>query len=382
MDSKQFTADAPGKLLPVQADWGKDYAFIPNPLPPAWTFPENLWPILADTRHQMGLLEGLGRTIPNPTILLRPLLRREAIQSSALEGTFASAKELLLFELDPKTPQSESDPINDRLEVDNYRKALQHGAESNLPICWRLVCELHEVLMTNVRGRDRSPGKFRTVQVGIGGARFIPPPPSKLDEPLESLEKYINGDKSIYDPLVDCFLVHYQLETIHPFVDGNGRVGRLLLALMLQHKCEFSKPWLYLSGFFEVHREAYVQYLFDVSARGNWTTWIEFCLQGTLSQARETITRCERILKLQDEYMARLRDIDGATRLNAIVDGIFDSPFVQITDLARKLNIHYQTAQADLEKLRLAKILVELPDFRPKTFYAPEVFRVGYEQLD
>jgi Fic family protein len=199
---------------------------------------------------------------------------------------------------------------------------------------------------------------------------------------LESLEKYINAVNSTYDPIVDCFLVHYQFETIHPFIDGNGRVGRLLLALMLQRNCDFSKPWLYLSGFFEAHREAYVQHLFDVSAKGSWTSWIEFCLHGTLSQARETITRCERILKLKDEYMTRLRDIDGSTRLHAIVEGIFDSPFVQVTDLARRMNIHYQTAQADLEKLKQAKVLVELTDFRPKTFYAPAVFRVAYEELE
>lgn len=381
MDAQQFTSASPGSLVGIQAEWGPDVAFLPNPLPPNWEFPASLWPLLADTRHQMGLLEGLGRTIPNPTILLRPLLRREAIQSSALEGTFASAEQLLLFELDPTAPKSADDPINEHLEVDNYRRALQHGIDSPLPICWRLVRELHEILLSNVCGRDRAPGQFRRIQVGIGGARFIPPPPSKIDEPLAKLERYINASESEYDPLIDCFLVHYQFEAIHPFIDGNGRAGRLLLALMIQQQCEFSKPWLYLSGFFEAHREAYVQFLFDVSTRGNWTAWIEFCLQATLAQARDTINRCERILRLKDQYMARLREIGGSTRLTAIIDNVFDTPFIQITDIARKLEVHYQTAQADIDRLQQAKILVELPSLRPRTFYAPEVFNVAYEKL-
>ncbi len=382
MDSKQFKPHAPGKLLSIKADWGNDHAFFPDPLPPDWLFPAKLWPLLSDAKHQMGLLEGLGRTIPNPAILLRPLVRREAIQSSALEGTFASAKELLLFELEPKTPQSETDPVNDHLEVSNYRKALQYGSESQLPLCWRLVRELHEILLSNVRGRDRTPGQFRKIQVGIGGARFIPPPPDKIEEPLAQLEKYMNKSEPAYEPLVEAFLVHYQFEAIHPFIDGNGRVGRLLLSLMIQRTCGFSKPWLYLSGFFEANRDAYIQLLFDISAKGNWTGWLEFCIQGTLTQARETITRCERILRLRDSYMNQLAEIDGSTRLNTIIDSIFDSPFIQITELARRLNIHYQTAQADLEKLRDAKILVDLPNLRPKTYYAPEVYRVAYEKLD
>lgn len=381
MDAKQFTGDAPGRLIKVQTEWGQDYAFLPAPLPPSWQFPEHLWPLLADVKHQMGLLEGLGRNISNPTILLRPLLRREAIQSSALEGTFASAKELLLFELDPKTPQSEKDPVNEHLEVNNYRKALQFGTESDLPLCWRLARELHQILLTNVRGRDRAPGEFRRIQVGIGGARFIPPPHDKMEEPLRLLEKYMNREESSFDPLIDSFLVHYQFETIHPFMDGNGRIGRLLLALMLLRQCGFSKPLLYLSEYFEAQRDSYTRLLFEVSAKGNWSGWIEFCLQGALSQARDTIIRCERILKLRDDYMARLQEIDGSTRLHGIIERIFDSPFAQITEVAHSMGVHYQTAQADLERLRDAKILVELPDFRPKTYYSPDVFKIGYEGI-
>jgi Fic family protein len=353
-------------------------------LPPPWKLPESLWPLLAESKQRLGLLQGLGLATPidlNPTILLPQLLRREAIYSSAIEGTYASAEQLLLFELEPKTPQSERDPVNDHLEVDNYRKALQHGIESELPLCWRLVRELHEILLTNVRGRDRAPGQFRTIPVGIGGARFIPPPPTMLEEPLRDLEQYMNRERSEFDPLIDSFLVHYQFEAIHPFMDGNGRVGRLLLALMLQRKCGLTKPWLYMSSYFGAHRSAYMRHLFDISTKANWLGWIEFCLRGVIVQANDTVARFERILRLRNEYMNRLLAIDGSTRLNSIVDSLFETPYVRITDLARKLNIHYQTAQGDLERLQLANILVELPDMRPKTYHAPEVLDVAYEQL-
>ena len=249
----------------------QDFAFVPRPLPPNWSIPQSLWPLLAEAKHQLGVLQGLSLATPfdlNPTILLPQLLRREAIYSSAIEGTYATAEQLLLFELEPKSPQSERDPLNSQLEVDNYRRALQHGIDSDLPLCWPRG-ELHDVLLTNVRGRDRDPGQFRKIQVGIGGARFIPPPPMALSDPLRDLEQYMNCEKSKFDPLIDSFLVHYQFEAIHPFIDGNGRVGRLLLALMLQRKCGLSKPWLYMSGYFEAHRGAYMQHLFEISTRGS-----------------------------------------------------------------------------------------------------------------
>lgn len=377
MDSKSFVAHTPGSIISLSD--GKT-AYVPNQLPPSWDFSEHLWPLLAEAKQQVGILEGIGRTLPNPMILLRPLGDRESIKSSSLEGTYVTSRELLLFELAPKSAKSRSDPVNDQLEVFNYRKALNHGISSELPLSLRLVRELHGILLENVRGRDRSPGQFRRVQVAIGPAeRFMPPPPGRLMECLDPLERYFHKSASAYDPLVDCFLVHYQFEAIHPFVDGNGRVGRLLLAIMLQQRCKLSKPWLYMSEFFERHRNEYMDRLFAVSASADWEGWIEFCLRGVVEQTLDTIQRCERLRQLRDNFMARIQNVGGSVRLSAIIERVFYSPFVRVTDIQRELEVTYPTAAADADRLVKAGILQVLPNVRPKTFYAPDIYSVAYE---
>ncbi len=331
----------------------------------------------------MGVLKGIGKTLPNPAILLRMLEGREAIRSSRLEGTYATATELLLYEMSPKESKSEDDPANSQREVFNYRRALQQGMNTDLPLSLRLIRDLHATLLHGVRGRDRSPGQFRRIQVAIGAERrFVPPPPERLMECLDPLEKHFHAQKSKYDPLVDCFLTHYQFETIHPFVDGNGRVGRLLLAIMLKERCNLAKPWLYMSEYFERHREDYMQRLFNVSAQGDWTGWIEFCLEATVSQTRDTIFRCERLLEIREEFMKRVGSVGGSVRLNEIVERIFYSPFVRIADLRKMLGVTYPTAKADVERLEQAGILAPLPETTPKTYYAPDVFGVAYEDTN
>ena len=354
---------------------------MPKPLPPKWEFPAKLWPLLAEAKQQLGILEGIGRTLPNPGILLRPLEDREAIKSSGLEGTYVTARELLLFEIEPKEVKSEGDAANDQREVLNYRRALIQGVNSSLPLSLRLLRELHATLLTGVRGRDRAPGEFRRVQVAIGiDHRFVPPPPHLLMECLDALEKYFHCSTP-YDLLVNCFLIHYQFETIHPFNDGNGRVGRLLLAIMLKQCCDFSKPWLYMSEYYEKHREEYMQRLFNVSASADWDGWIEFCLRGTVFQARDTIRRCELLLKIREGFMQRIKAVGGNVRLTQIMEDIFYSPFVRIADLPERLNVTYPTAKADVDRLVQAGILKELENISPKTFYAPEVFNVAYEEI-
>lgn len=383
MDISKFQSDAPGKLVKISGNVPGNHAFIPDPLPPKWEFPVRLWPLLAEARQQAGILEGLGRILPNAAILLRPLEDREALKSSRLEGTYASPRELLLFEMQPREPRSGDDRVNDWREVFNYRLALQEATTSSLPVSSRLIRGIHKTLLTGVRGRDRAPGVFRRIQVAIGAtSRFVPPPANRLMSSLDSLEKYIHRQRSPYDPLVDCFLVHYQFETIHPFIDGNGRVGRLLLAIMLQQCCGLSKPWLYMSEYYERHRDEYADRLFNVSARGDWEGWIEFCLEGTVSQARETIQRCERLVAIREQFISRTFDISGSVRLNQIIEGVFHSPFIRVADLARQLDVSYPTAKADLERLERAGILALLPGATPKTYYAPEVFNIAYEDME
>jgi len=376
VDVTRFISELPGELIRISDDW----AFVPAPLPPKWHFPQRLWPLLAEARQEVGTLNGVGRTLPNPAILLRPLEDREAITSSRLEGTYVTPQELLLFEMEPTVAE---DRRSDWKEVANYRKALHVGTTSDLPISLRLIRRVHEVLLSGVRGRERAPGQFRRVQVAIGSTRrFVPPPSERLLECLDPLEKYMHAETNAYDPLVDCFLIHYQFEAIHPFVDGNGRVGRLLLAIMLQQRCGLAKPWLYLSDYFERYREEYLQHLFNVSARADWESWIDFCLHGTLTQARDTIARCDRLLKIKDEYAFRLASVGGSLRLGQIVESLFQSPYVRVADLPQRLNVTYPTARADINRLVQAGILSELPNVSPKTFYAREIFNVAYEDIE
>ncbi len=379
MDTKQFGKSSPGRVVPI-AD--SEFAFIPNPLPPEWTFPATLWPFLSEAKQTVGILEGLGRTLPHPAILLRPLVNREAIQSSRLEGTHATPRELLLFEMEPRDPEPGEKQVNDWREVFNYRVALEKAISSDLPLSLRLIREMHQNLLTGVRGNDKAPGDFRRIQVAIGSNyRFVPPPADSLPECLNQFEISMHAP-SPYDSLVDCYLTHYQFETIHPFMDGNGRVGRLLLAVMMQKKCSLSKPWLYLSEYFEKHRDEYFQRLFEVSATARWAEWIEFCIRGTIAQAKSAIERCDKLRAIRENYLQRLADAGGNVRLNQIVERLFYSPYVQVTDIAAQLNVTYPTAKADLDRMVKAKILKNLPNAHQKTYYAPDVFEAAFADLE
>lgn len=383
VDKTLFSSQSPGDLVVIETVWGKDCAYVPHPLPPAWEFPVKLWPLLNEATNRLSLLEGIGSTLPNPGLLLRPLRDREAIRSSEIEGTYANPRELLLFELKPRESQSAEDPANDQREVLNYRRALEHAEQTELPLCLRLLRELHHVLLTGVRGADRTPGEFRRLQVAIGTkGRFVPPPPHLLMDLLSQFETFLHRQDRSYHPLVDCFLAHYQFETIHPFADGNGRVGRLLLSIMVQQACGLSKPWLHLSEFFESRREEYYGGLFGISTDGDWSRWIAYCLEGVASQATTTVERCKRLLFAREDFKNRVQAIGGSVRLQGIVDGVFESPLVRITELRDRFNIDYKTARTDVEKLVEARILAELPDQYPKTYYAPEIFAIAYEGLE
>ena len=379
MDSNVFQKNAPGEIIPGLSGIN---GFLPNPLPPKWEFPSRLWTGLNEANKQVYLLEGIGRSLPDPGLLLRPIQDREAIQSSRIEGTYATARELLLFEMEPRNPKPGEEKVNDWKEVFNYRRALDHGTTSELPISLRLIRELHEILMTGVRGKDKTPGEFRRIQVAIGdNHRFVPPPPNHLQECLDKFDKYMNAP-SDYDPLVQCFLVHYQFETIHPFSDGNGRVGRLLLAIMLQRLCGLTKPWIYLSEFYEKNQKQYVERLFNVSTRAAWEEWVEFCVRGITDQAKETVERCHKLVTLRENYRERLAKVGGHVRLTQIVERLFHHPFVRVADLQQRLNVTYPTAKADVARLVRARILKEMKGETPKTFFAPELFDVAYADIN
>jgi len=378
MDTSKFTENKTGRLVRVKIP-PDDWAFIPDPLPPRWHFPVELWPLLSKAKESIARLDGIGRTLPNPELLLRPLQSREAIRSSSLEGTYASPQQLLLFQLQPREPKSERDPANAWLEVSNYGRALHQGMVflQELPLCLRLIRELQKTLLTGVRGKDKAPGEFRKSQVHIGSnRRFVPPPVNHMLTCLDDFEKRLNQEDPNYDPLVRCYLIHYQFEAIHPFIDGNGRVGRALLSLMIYKWCALTMPWLYMSAFFEQYKDEYIDKLFRVSSNGDWACWIEFCLRGTIFQAEDSIQRCDALRLLKDRYHQEAGTI--TTRTYAIIDQLFIYPLLTIPGLVQEFSITYPTAKSDVHSLIDKGILEELPDVRPKTFFAPGIFNIVY----
>jgi Fic family protein len=382
MDLSRFKDTKTGRFVPISTPTGPDNAFIPDKLPPNWEFPVSLWPKLADAKAAIAHLDGIGKTLRDPELLLSPLKRREAIASSRIEGTYATAQELMLFEISPHDSKSSTSQVNAWREVHNYANALAHGNDrlAELPFCGKLIKELHDILMKGVRGQHSNRGEWREHQVAIGSdRRYVPPPKPEMEKCLDDLEKYINAPDNGYDPLVRAFIVHYQIEAIHPFGDGNGRIGRVLLSLMIANWCKLSRPWLYMSAFFERWKDEYVDNLFRVSTEGGWEKWIEFCLNGTIHQATDAANRCEKLRNLKEEMLHRAR-ANGSPRTEQIIHMLFSNPIIRVSQLARKLNKSYPTIQSDIDRLANAEILYPLPDVRPKAYCCPEIMAIAYHE--
>ncbi|MHC1729368.1 MAG: Fic family protein [Syntrophobacteraceae bacterium] len=382
MDKSLFTDKAPGKLIKIRTQDGTDWAFIPDPLPREWKIPVDLWPHLMEAREELARLDGIGRHMVNYDLLLRPLQRREALKSSILEGTHVFPEQLLLFEIAPKEPKSADDQANSWREVSNYGKALLLGQQllDQIPISIRLFKELHTELMSGVRGHERNPGNFRTSQVHIGSdRRFVPPPPTEAVNCLYELEKFIHEHSGI-DALIFCFMVHYQFECIHPFSDGNGRVGRLLLSLMIHKRLNLTSPWLYLSAFFDKYKIEYIDKLFRISTHGDWYDWVLFCLRATIFQAKDSIKRFDELVLLRDSYMARVAGCGGSIRLHKIIEGLFSFPGTTIPRMAELCRISYPTAKNDIKILVENQILVPSGiETRPSFYLAPGIMKIAYE---
>lgn len=384
MDKSLFNQNSLGRLIKINIHDSTDYAFIPDALSPEWEMPNHLWPLLSEAKAELARLDGVGRHMPNYELLLRPLQQREALKSSSLEGTYATPEQLLLFEIEPREPKSSKDPVNSWKEVSNYSAALRKGQNllSDLPISLRLIKELHIELLKGVRGDNKNPGNFRKNQVHIGSdRRFIPPTPTELMGCLNDLELYIHKEKHI-DPLIAAFMVHYQFETIHPFMDGNGRVGRLLLSLMIFQYCGLKSPWLYLSAFFEKYKDEYIQNLFDVSSKGNWDKWLSFCLRATIYQAKDAIKRCDQLLSLKEEYSNIITNENENVRLNKLIEMLFEYPVFTIPQVTKWLNVTYPTARNDVIKLIKLKLIVksEITHGQSTFYLAPKILNIAYTE--
>lgn len=380
MDAGKFSTESPGRLIKIPpGNAGLSHAFIPNPLPPGINLTAELWPILVEARAALADLNGTGKHLPSPELILRPLQNREAQKSSSLEGTITDPTQQVLFEADIEEEETRS-PVESFKEVANYKKALRlsRGLRNELPLCSRLVRRLHEALLSEVRGQEKNPGHFRKNQNYIGKPpRYVPPPPTELPSLLSDLDNYLNAEHKL-DPLIEAFLVHYQFEAIHPFIDGNGRVGRVLLALLVKEWCKLSDQWLYMSDYFDRNKDDYIDRLFEISTRGDWLDWIEFCLKGVIEQAKDTSNRCDRLIQLRSDYHNRVKSDGGSVRLLAIVDNLFVSPVAIVSRTAEEMGVTYPTARADLKRLDHLGIIAEFERANQITYLCNDILRITY----
>lgn len=336
-------------------------AFVPDPLPPALEWAPPLVRALSDADRLIGRLAGEWGRLPNPQLLIRPFVRREAVLSSRIEGTRATLGELLAAEAGAAVDRSPAD----LREVANYVVALEHGVKrlKTLPLSLRLTRELHAKLMTGVRGDYATPGEFRKTQNWIGppgctlaNASYVPPPPDALMDCLGAWEKFLH-DRSL-PALVQAALMHVGFEAIHPFVDGNGRVGRLLITLFLVERGVLPAPLLYLSAFFEATRADYYERLEGVHARSEWEAWLEYFLNGVARQSEDALSRAERINALVARWKI---DLAGASQaVLKLVDILAENPYCTVRRVEKRLKVAFTTAQRAVERLQAVGILKQV----------------------
>jgi Fic family protein len=364
----------PNNMPSQKVSQGAYAAFMPAPLPPALEWTPRLIRVLSDADRLIGRLAGEGGRLPNPHILIRPFIRREAVLSSKIEGTQATLGELLAAEAGAVVDRSPED----LREVGNYIVALEHGiAQLNkLPLCVRLIRELHSKLMTDVRGDQATPGEFRRSQNWIGKpgstlatASFIPPPPGEVEPCLAAWETFLY--KSELPPLVTIALAHYQFEAVHPFLDGNGRVGRLLIMLFLIEQKILPAPLLYLSAFFEATRRDYYEGLRGVSERGAWNDWLEYFLIGVARTSQDALSRASRINAMLAQWQRLVAGESTNTPLR-IVDLLAANPFITATGIAGELGVAFTTAQRAIERLERVAIVKRATDAKRDRVYCAQ----------
>lgn len=365
MDPSRFVAPAYGEAVRTPGPHGY-WAYRPQPVPRAIELRTDTVLLLSEADRALGRLAGAGRLLPNPHLLLQPYVVREALASSRIEGTQASLSEVF----DAQARNRSRGPV---LEVTNYIEALEHGLArlDSLPVSRRLLCEVHEILLADVRGQERRPGQFRNSPNWIGSpdnrietAVFVPPPVDDMQRCLDDLERFIHEDTAI-PPLVKIALVHYQFETIHPYLDGNGRLGRLLIVFLLVERGLLPQPLLYLSAYFERRRSDYYDRLQAVRERGEVHEWLAFFLAGVSEQAIDAVTRAERLVDLRESYRQRLSG--DRSRSAEVVDLVFQNPVLTTGRVAAALNTSLQGALNQVRRLEAEGIVREVPGIRGRS---------------
>lgn len=338
-------------------------AFVPPPLPPQPTIDVlKLLDRLSLAERALGRLDGITMLLPRQELFLYMYVRKEAVLSSQIEGTQSTLSDLLRFETEAQAGQ----PIDDIREVSNYVDAMMFGLErlETLPLSLRLIREMHERLLQSGRGETKNPGEFRRTQNWIGGTRpgnalFVPPPPNELTACLDAFERFMHEEGSRLPPLIKAGLLHVQFETIHPFLDGNGRIGRLLVTLYLCLNGVLRKPLLYLSLFLKTHRSEYYRLLQEVRERGAWEAWLEFFLTGVAETANQAFEAATRIVDLFKEDRERITSqSDRASSALRIHDLFQQNPYLTANQLVEQANLSAPTvnaALADMERLGIVE---------------------------
>jgi len=377
MEPEEFNGKL-GKL--TQASKGAYLTFEPQQLPLQINYDEELIKILAEAIASISNLSGMGRRLRNPHLLIMSYLKKEAVLSSEIEGTRTSLSEVLLEEKEKKKSTDE-----DLKEVNNYIKALEVGLDEikNKPISEELVKKLHSILMKSVRGEDKEPGKYKTQQNWIGNsleifeAKFVPASPETTPKLIENLVEYINNSKKSTE-LIKAGIMHYQFETIHPFRDGNGRIGRLLISLFFCKSKILSQPLLYLSAYLKKHQKEYNQRLFNVSSKGEVENWLKFFLRAIKIQSDEALEKTIQLDNYYEEARKILEKNSSSTNALLVLDTLFENPFIKITEIEKILNCRHPTAKNNLKILVKNKILIDYNQkrVRDKIFYCPKISEI------
>lgn len=362
MIPKNFQSDRAGRVVKHPRNY---WTFIPDKFPPEISYSPTIVKLLGEASGYLGELSGVGRQLPNPYILVGPAIRREAVLSSQIEGTLSGIDDLFFFEARPQEKPAKPDVH----EVHNYVVAMEYGLDrlDSLPISSRFIRELHEHLLKGVRGEQATPGQFRTTQNWIGPsgctlneAIYVPPPPEEIGDLLSSWEQYIHDSSTEVHNLIRLAVIHAQFELIHPFLDGNGRIGRLLFVLLMCHWKLLPQPLLYLSAFFARNRDSYYRHLLDVSQHGTWEAWIEFFLRGTREQSQQNVITARALIDLNTRYRKMLEGERVPSVTHQIIDQLFTNPVITVPFIRDRWDVHFHTAQKVIDHLERLGVLREV----------------------
>jgi len=358
MNKNDFHSPKAGQVIETPRGYR---AFIPAPLPPEISYDPDLVLALSRADAALSELSGLGRHVINPHLLIAAYIRKEAVLSSRIEGTRAGIADLLIDDLEAMDKSSSEDLS----EVQNYVAALEYGISrlSSLPLSLRLVREIHARLMEGVRGGASTPGEFRRSQNWIGpagstlnDAPYVPPPVDEMMECLAKWELFLQ-DRESFPELIQCALLHEQFEAIHPFLDGNGRVGRLLITLFLMERGRLSQPLLYLSAYIETHRQEYYDLLQRVRTHGDWNSWLHYFLHGVEKTSKQAVRQAGALMDLREQLHVEIRSKPKAA---ALIDPLFSNPYITALRAANLLNVSLPTARQVIGTLEASGVLQEV----------------------